>query len=137
MARPVRRRRICFEPKYDNFAPCGAKSREQILLTVDEFGAVRLIDHEKKTHEQCARQMGISRSRMKILDPSPVPILEKERLNAREQKKVGTGLRKWEIAKEAQQLKRFGKNNTEIAKALQISRPTVLKYLAMTKLPII
>ncbi len=60
MARPVRRRRICFEPKYDSFAPCGAKSRERVLLTVDEFEAVRLIDHEKKTHEQCARQMGVS-----------------------------------------------------------------------------
>lgn len=30
MARPVRRRRICFEPKYDSFAPCGVKSREKI-----------------------------------------------------------------------------------------------------------
>ncbi len=62
MARPVRCRRICFEPKYDSFAPCGAKSPEQIFLTVDEFEAVRLIDHEKRTHEQCARQMGISRT---------------------------------------------------------------------------
>ena len=62
MARPIRCRKICFEPKYDSFAPCGTKSMEQVLLTVDEFEAVRLIDHEKKTHEQCARQMGISRT---------------------------------------------------------------------------
>ncbi len=62
MARPVRCRRICFEPRYDSFAPCGVQSTEQVLLTVDEFEAVRLIDHEKKTHEQCARQMGISRT---------------------------------------------------------------------------
>lgn len=62
MARPVRCRRICFEPKYNSFAPCGAESKEQVLLTVDEFEAVRLIDHEKKNHEQCARQMGISRT---------------------------------------------------------------------------
>ena len=62
MARPVRCRRICFEPKYDSFAPCGTKSAQQILLTVDEFEAVRLIDYEKKTHEQCAGQMGISRT---------------------------------------------------------------------------
>lgn len=62
MARPVRCRRICFEPQYDSFAPCGKKSKEQVLLTVDEFEAVRLIDHEKKTHEQCARQMEISRT---------------------------------------------------------------------------
>ena len=68
MARPVRCRRICFEPKYDSFAPCGAKGREQVLLTVDEFEAVRLIDNEKKTHEQCARQMGILRNESADLD---------------------------------------------------------------------
>lgn len=62
MARPIRCRRICFEPKYDSFAPCGLESGEQILLTVDEFEAVRLVDYEKRTHEQCARQMGVSRT---------------------------------------------------------------------------
>lgn len=62
MARPVRCRRICFEPEYDSFAPCGAKSVQQVLLTVDEFEAVRLIDYERRTHEQCAGQMGISRT---------------------------------------------------------------------------
>lgn len=62
MARPVRCRRICFEPKYDSFAPRGKASTAQVLLTVDEFEAVRLVDFEKRTHEQCARQMGISRT---------------------------------------------------------------------------
>lgn len=62
MARPARCRKICFEPKYGSFAPCGVVGTEQILLTVDEFEAVRLIDYEKRTHEQCARQMGISRT---------------------------------------------------------------------------
>ena len=62
MARPSRCRRICLEPEYDRFAPCGVSDGEQIVLTVDEYEAVRLIDFEKKTHEQCARQMGISRT---------------------------------------------------------------------------
>ena len=76
------------------------------------------------------------KNRIKILDPLPAPISEKEILNARERKKVETGLKKWETAKEAQRLKGSGKNNTETAKTLQISRPTVIKYLAMTKPPI-
>ena len=62
MARPIRRRRICFEPRYDSFAPCGKEGTRQVLLTVDEFEAIRLIDQERRTHEQCARQMGISRT---------------------------------------------------------------------------
>lgn len=62
MARPARCRRICFEPEYGSFAPCGTESAELVLLTVDEFEAVRLVDYERKTHEQCARQMGVSRT---------------------------------------------------------------------------
>ena len=62
MARPSRCRRICLEPEYDRFAPWGLREREEVLLTVDEFEAIRLIDYEKRTHAQCAQQMGISRT---------------------------------------------------------------------------
>ncbi len=62
MARPIRCRRICSTPKYDCFIPYKKKSTEQVFVTVDEFEAIRLIDYEKKTHEQCAGQMGISRT---------------------------------------------------------------------------
>ena len=62
MPRPSRCRRICCEPKYDRFAPPGAGEKEPVFLTVDEFEAVRLIDYEKRTHEQCAVQMGVSRT---------------------------------------------------------------------------
>ncbi len=62
MARPIRCRRICVEPQYNSFSPYGIKNTEQVVLMVDEFEAVRLIDYEKRTHEQCAKQMGISRT---------------------------------------------------------------------------
>lgn len=62
MARPVRCRRVCSVPKFDSFVPCGSDGGEQVQLTVDEFEAIRLIDYEGRTHEQCAEQMGISRT---------------------------------------------------------------------------
>lgn len=43
-------------------------------------------------------------------------------------------MKKWETAKEAQRLKRAGKDNTEMAKMLQISYLTIIKYLIMAKL---
>lgn len=76
------------------------------------------------------------KDKVRIADLSPAPICEKEVLNIRERRKIETGLRKWEVIKEAQRLKRAGKNNTEIAKILQITRPTVIRYLSMTKPPI-
>lgn len=62
MARPSRCRRICTEPAYDSFIPEGISCGEQVTLTVDEYEVIRLIDLEKLTHEQCARQMDISRT---------------------------------------------------------------------------
>lgn len=62
MARPKRCRRICAEPAYDSFVPEGVGTGERIELTLDEYEAVRLIDLLKCTHEQCARQMDISRT---------------------------------------------------------------------------
>lgn len=62
MPRPSRCRRICAEPRFDTFAPCGKAARESVQLTLDEYEAIRLVDHEKLTHEECARLMGISRT---------------------------------------------------------------------------
>ena len=62
MARPSRCRRICVEPAYDSFAPQGIPGGGRCNLSVDEYEVVRLIDLEKKTHEQCARLMEVSRT---------------------------------------------------------------------------
>ena len=43
-------------------APTGGKDTEPILLTLDEYEVIRLVDLEQQTHEQCATQMDISRS---------------------------------------------------------------------------
>lgn len=62
MPRPQRCRRICSEPSVTVFSPENAETIEPVFLTMDEFEAIRLIDTEKQTHEQCAKQMEISRS---------------------------------------------------------------------------
>ncbi len=62
MARPSRCRRVCEEPAFDRFAPCGRDGVEEVSLTVDEYEVIRLVDYEKKTHAQCAEQMDISRT---------------------------------------------------------------------------
>ena len=62
MARPTRCRRICTEPAYDCFQPDGVLTDEEIVMALDEYETIRLIDLEKRTHEQCAKQMGISRT---------------------------------------------------------------------------
>ena len=64
MARPKRCRRICGEPEYIEFVPGGCTGSEAytVTLSLDEFEAIRLVDYEKKTHEQCAAMMDISRT---------------------------------------------------------------------------
>lgn len=62
MPRPQRSRRICREPKFSEFTPDGVSGEEDIVLSIDEFEVIRLVDLEKQTHEQCAKQMDISRT---------------------------------------------------------------------------
>ena len=62
MPRPPRCRRICGAPQVDTFCPSGCEDTEPILLTLDEYKVIRLVDLERQTHEQCATQMDISRS---------------------------------------------------------------------------
>lgn len=62
MARPTKARRICMEAAYDNFCPEGVPAGEKVIMTMDEYETIRLVDLEKCTHEQCAKQMGIART---------------------------------------------------------------------------
>lgn len=62
MPRPQRRRVVCCEPDYVFFAPDGISPQSEVTLTVDEFEVIRLVDYEKKTHEEAAKQMNISRT---------------------------------------------------------------------------
>ena len=51
-------------PLYSEFAPAGRHCGEEgeVVLEIDEYEALRLIDYEKMTQEDCAIQMNIARS---------------------------------------------------------------------------
>ena len=59
MARPTRCRRICMEPAYDSFFPDGFLTGEEVIMTLDEYETIRLIDLEEYTQHECAKQMNI------------------------------------------------------------------------------
>jgi len=63
MARPRCNRRVGCLPDWNYFKPRGVPSYllEEVVLTVDEFEAVRLADLEGLYHEQAAAKMSVSR----------------------------------------------------------------------------
>lgn len=62
MPRPSRCRRVCCEPDIRGFAPDKCCVADPVVLLVEEYECVRLIDLKKRTHDQCAHQMQISRT---------------------------------------------------------------------------
>lgn len=64
MARPRKFRRVCRLPKVCEFKPIGAGEgfSESVYLTIDEYEAMRLIDLEEYTQEECSLHMGIART---------------------------------------------------------------------------
>ncbi len=64
MARPQYDRIVHEPPLFSEFKPVGVRGHElnQILLTLDEFEALRLADQLGYTHEAAAEEMEISRS---------------------------------------------------------------------------
>lgn len=70
MPRPCKRRRVCAEPRCRRFGPIGQKPEKSlppVALALDEFEAVRLIDLEGLTQEQCAAQMNIARTTVQAI----------------------------------------------------------------------
>ena len=62
MPRPFRCRKIEQMPVYRSFSPDDIKDADSILMTVDEFETIRLLDYEGLTRENCANKMNIART---------------------------------------------------------------------------
>ena len=67
MPRPVKRRRVCEPPRNARFGPLDGAPAESVVLTVDEYETIRLIDLLGLTQEECAGQMGVARTTVQAL----------------------------------------------------------------------
>jgi len=79
MARPRNCRRVCFMPESNYFKPRGIPLSmiEEVILTVDEFEAVRLADLENLYQEQAAEKMKVSRPTFgRIIDSAHKKVAE-------------------------------------------------------------
>ncbi|MDD3109869.1 MAG: DUF134 domain-containing protein, partial [Eubacteriales bacterium] len=64
MSRPMKGRNVCNLPRNDRFGPLGRRNEQngEIIMTVDEYETIRLIDEVGLTQEECARQMNVART---------------------------------------------------------------------------
>jgi len=79
MARPINCRRVGFMPERNYFKPRGipVSMLEEVILTVDEFEAIRLADLEGLYQEQAAEKMNVSRQTFgRIIDSAHIKVAE-------------------------------------------------------------
>lgn len=67
MARPRKCRRVCAAPNYPHFGPKGGVNNAAVDMQLDEYEAIRLIDFEGLTQEECALQMGVARTTVQAI----------------------------------------------------------------------
>lgn len=67
MPRPRKCRRVCQYPASLAFFPEEPGRGEDVVLTMDEYEAVRLIDREGLSQEQCGERMGIARTTVQLI----------------------------------------------------------------------
>jgi len=62
--RPRKWRKVCCLPDSNRFGPLDYSANEAniVIMTVDEYETIRLIDLDGLTQEECANQMNISRT---------------------------------------------------------------------------
>lgn len=61
MPRPKKCRKVCSVPRITEFLPMG-KNADWVVLTVDEYECIRLIDKQGFSQEECADYMQVART---------------------------------------------------------------------------
>lgn len=63
MPRPRKCRKVCHMPKVCDFVPVGQdENQTAVILTVDEFETIRLIDEQGFSQEECSSYMQVART---------------------------------------------------------------------------
>lgn len=64
MPRPRKHRKVCCLPMSKLYGPLNAAITENnvIIMTVDEYETIRLIDFEEMSQESCAESMNVART---------------------------------------------------------------------------
>lgn len=77
MSRPTKCRRVCHFPEALEFFPTGDDIGKPVILAIDEFETIRLIDKEGLSQEECGAQLGVGRTTaQKIYDRARRKIAE-------------------------------------------------------------
>lgn len=70
MARPAKQRHVYAYPVYDKFGPCGKDTshpEDQVILFLDEYEAIRLIDQEGMNQAEAAASMEVARTTVQAI----------------------------------------------------------------------
>ncbi len=62
MPRPCKKRCVRALPNIEKFAPLNIVSYDYIVMSIEEYEVIRLIDLEKMTQEECSDSMNVSRT---------------------------------------------------------------------------
>lgn len=63
MPRPKKWRNVCCLPDNERFGPLDCANEEDcVIMSVDEYETIRLIDHECMKQEECAEKMNVART---------------------------------------------------------------------------
>lgn len=68
MPRPKKCRKVCQMPTTKEFQPIGDTScKASVILTVDEYEAIRLIDKQGFSQEECSNYMQVARTTVQLI----------------------------------------------------------------------
>ena len=68
MPRPKKYRKVCHFPRVLSFHPEGAvQGKEPVILTVDEYETLRLIDRDGLSQEEASQRMHVARTTVQLI----------------------------------------------------------------------